>query len=90
MGRRIIDVTAETTLACLPATAHGLNWVDGTTAVVDVGPAVDGSAVRLELELDPADLEHLGPHAETIRLTPAQARRLATALGEAAAGVPDS
>ena len=86
MNHRILDVTAPTTLDTVRGSAHGLDWVEQSTAVVDV-TATDGEppAVALELELDPTDLGTVGPHADTVRLSPAQARTLATALRDAAA-----
>ncbi len=90
MRHRIMDVTAKTTLAHAPASVHGLDWVDDATAVVDVGAAEDPPAVRLDLELDPTDLDHVDPHAETVRLTPTQARSLADALTEAADRIPEA
>lgn len=85
MNRRIMDVTASTTLDYVRAQAHGIDWVNDAPAVVDIGTTDDAPpAVTLETELDPTELEHLDAHAETIRLSPSEARTLAAALERAA------
>lgn len=89
MNRRILDVTASTTLGYVRAQAHGIDWVDDAAAVVDVGTSDDAPpAVTLDFELDPSGLEHLDAHVETVRLSPTEARELAAAL-EAAADETD-
>ncbi|MEF8814960.1 MAG: DUF6360 family protein [Halovenus sp.] len=85
MNHRILDVTASTTLDYVRAQAHGIDWVDDATAVVDVGTSNDAPpAVTLDFELDPTGLEHLDAHVETVRLSPKEARKLAAALEAAA------
>lgn len=101
MVGHILDVTARTTLPHAEARARGLGWTDEGVAVVDVrgGTTDDGRAsgaddgldstglVQLAVEVDPTDLVHVDPHADSVLLTPAQARALAAALESAAADV---
>lgn len=83
-----MDVTAHTTLDAVRGTAHGLDWADEAAAVVDVGTTDDEPpGVALEIELDPTDLEHVGTHADTVRLSPTEARTLARDLTDAAESI---
>lgn len=82
-----MDVTAHTTLDAVRGTAHGLDWADEAAAVVDVDTSDDPRAVALEIELDPIDLEHPGAHADTVWLSPTEARTLAAELTDAADAV---
>lgn len=85
MSRRIMDVTTSTTLDYVRGQAHGLDWVDHAAAAADVDTTDDAPpAVTLEVELDPTELEHLDGHADMLRLSPTEARTLATALLDAA------
>lgn len=87
--RRQLDVTAYTTFDHVDARAMGDGWTDEAVAVLDVESPRDERAVTLGLELDPVELEHLEPHADTVPLTPGQARVLAAEL-EAAADAAES
>jgi hypothetical protein len=82
--RRQLDVTASTTFDFLEARATGDGWTEERVAVLDVESPRDEETVTLALELDPVGLECLEPHADTVPLTPGQARELAAELETAA------
>jgi hypothetical protein len=85
MPGRVLDVTAHTTLDFVEASAHGPDWENEGTGVLDVRtPKGDPDRVVVELELDPTAAEDVEPHADSVRLTAEQARDLADALSEAA------
>jgi hypothetical protein len=92
MRRRILDVTAYTTLDFADARALGPDWEEDATAVVDVDVPDEESeeqqAVRLSVELD-RGVDRLPPHVDRIDLTPAQARELAADLTEYADRLDD-
>jgi hypothetical protein len=84
MRRRLLDVTAYTTLDFADAVAFGIDWTDEAPAVVDVDTPDDHEdaegVVRLSVELDGTDLERVTPHVDRLNLSPAQARTLAEDL----------
>lgn len=84
MRRRLLDVTAYTTLDFVDASAFGIDWTDEAPAVVDVDVPDEhedaAGVVRLEIELDGTDLERVTPHVDRLHLSPAQARTLADDL----------
>ena len=78
---RLLDVTAYTTFDYLDADAVGHDWTDESVAVLDVATPRDAPVtVRLAVELDATDLDHVAAHADRVTLTPAQARTLAAEL----------
>jgi hypothetical protein len=81
---RQLDVTASTTFDFLDARVTGDGWSEESIAVLDVESPRDEETVTLALELDPVDVKRLEPHAETVPLTPEQARELAAELETAA------
>ncbi|RQG89008.1 hypothetical protein EA462_11525 [Natrarchaeobius halalkaliphilus] len=84
MTGRILDVTAHTTFDYLEVQAIGNGWIDETVGVLDVESPRGKRTVTFGLESDPADLHHIEHHAESVTLTPDQARSLAEELREAA------
>ena len=86
MRRRILDVTAYTTLDFVDARALGPDWDEDATAVVDVTRPDDheeaSSVVQLQIELDGTDVDRLPQHVTSVSLTPAQAREVAGDLTE--------
>jgi hypothetical protein len=84
MRRRLLDVTAYTTLDFVDASAFGVDWSEDAPAVVDVGTPDDeeelDGVVRISLELDGTELERVDPHVDRLDLAPAQARALAEDL----------
>lgn len=83
MADRIMTVNAHTTLDLLSGVAEGHSFTEEAAAVLNVtSPKRDPEHVTLQLELDNADLEALRPHADTVRLSSAEAKTLATELEE--------
>ncbi|WP_181691008.1 DUF6360 family protein [Natronomonas sp. LN261] len=81
MADRIMKVNAYTTLDLLEGEAEGHGFTEEAYAVVNVtSPRQDPDHVSLRLELDNTELERLDPHADRVRLSPAEARELAADL----------
>ena len=81
MADRIMKVNAYTTLDLLEAEAEGHGFAEEADAVLNVtSPRNDPDHVSLQLELDNTELEALAPHADTVRLSAAEARELAADL----------
>ncbi|WP_266076721.1 DUF6360 family protein [Haladaptatus caseinilyticus] len=83
MADRVLSVTAFTTFDLVDAVAEGHGWTEEAVGVLNVKtPRSEGSPdeVLLQLELDNTELEHLPAHAETVSLSPEQARELAGEL----------
>ena len=81
MADRIMRVNAYTTLDLLEGEAEGHGFTEEAYAVLNVtSPRRDPDHVSLQLELDNTELEHLEPHADTVRLSAAEARELAADL----------
>jgi len=81
MSDRILSVTAYTTLDLIEGEAEAHEFTESAYAVVNAtAPRKQPDHVKLELELDNAELEVLPAHADRVRLTPDQARTLAADL----------
>ncbi|CCQ37868.1 uncharacterized protein Nmlp_3755 [Natronomonas moolapensis 8.8.11] len=81
MVDRMMKVNAYTTLDLLEAEAEGHGFTEEAYAVLNVtSPRNDPDHVSLQLELDNTELEHLDAHADTVRLSAAEARELAADL----------
>ena len=88
MADRLMKVNAYTTLDLLDGRARGAEFTDEGLAVLNVtSPRKHPDEVTLELELDPSDIEHLPAHADSVTLTPEQARTIAADLEKHAARV---
>ena len=88
MSDRLLAVNAYTTLDLVDGEAEGHDFTESAYAVVNAtAPRKQPDHVKLELELDNAELEHLPAHADRLRLTPEQARELAADLEKYAARV---
>jgi hypothetical protein len=88
MSDRILSVNAYTTLDLIDGEAEAQDFTESAYAVVNAtAPRKKPDHVKLELELDNAELEHLPAHADRVRLTPEQARELASDLDKYAAKV---
>jgi hypothetical protein len=86
MPIRLLDVNAYTTFDFVAGRAIGPDWSDESAAVVDVDrPEEAPETVRLRIEFDGSDLDHLDPHADSLSLSPEQARGLAAELERYAA-----
>ncbi|TKR24924.1 DUF6360 family protein [Natronomonas salsuginis] len=81
MAGRIMTVNAYTTLDLLDGEVEGHGFTEEAYAVLNVtSPRTDPDHVSLQLELDNTELERLEPHADTVRLSPEEARTLAADL----------
>jgi len=81
MADRIMKVNAFTTLDLLDGAAEGHGFEEDAYAVLNVtSPRENPDHVSLQLELDNTELEHLQPHADTVRLSAEEARTLAEDL----------
>jgi hypothetical protein len=81
MADRIMKVNAYTTLDLLDGEVQGHGFEEEAYAVVNVtSPRKNPDHVSLQLELDNTQLEHIDAHAETVRLSPEEARTLAADL----------
>jgi len=88
MSDRILSVNAYTTLDLLEGEAETHEFSESAYAVVNAtAPRKQPDHVKLELELDNAELEQLPAHADRVRLTPDQARELAADLEKYASKV---
>ncbi|WP_435068160.1 DUF6360 family protein [Haloplanus sp. C73] len=86
MPVRLLDVTSYTTFDFVEGYAFGPDWRDDSAAVVDVDrPSESPGTVRLQIEFDGDDMEHVEPHADSLTLSPEQARGLAADLKRHAA-----
>ena len=90
MADRVLSVNAYTTLDLVEGEAEGHGWHEETYAVVNVTTPETPEAVTLELELDNSQLDHLPAHADRVRLSPAEARKLAGELERYADRVEDA
>ncbi|WP_435196906.1 DUF6360 family protein [Natronomonas sp. EA1] len=81
MADRIMKVNAFTTLDLVDAEAEGHGFTEEAFATLNVtSPRKNPDHVSLQLELDNTSLETLPAHADTVRLTPEEARKIASAL----------
>jgi hypothetical protein len=81
MSDRLLSVNAYTTLDLIDGEAEAHDFTESAYAVVNAtAPRKKPDHVKLELELDNAELEHLPAHADRVSLTPDQARELASEL----------
>ncbi|SFR49642.1 DUF6360 family protein [Halogeometricum limi] len=81
MPNRLLRVNAYTTFDMLDAEAVGHDFTEEAFAVLNVtAPRKNPDHVRLELELDNGQLEHLPPHADKVTLSAEEARTLADEL----------
>jgi len=88
MSDRILSVNAYTTLDLIDGEAEAHEFTESAYAVVNAtAPRKRPDHIKLELELDNAELEHLPAHADRVRLTPDQARELAADLEKYASKV---
>jgi hypothetical protein len=85
MADRIMKVNAYTTLDLLDGRAEGHDFEESALATLNVStPRRDPDEITLQVELDPTDLAALPAHADSVTLTPEQARTLAAELVESA------
>ena len=88
MVDRLMTVNAYTTLDLVDAVAEGHGFEEEAFATLNVtSPRKEPDHVSLQLELDNTQLDELPAHAETVTLTPEQARTIADDLETHAAKV---
>ena len=81
MSDRLLSVNAYTTLDLLEGEAEAHEFTESAYAVVNAtAPRKNPDHIKLEMELDNAELEQLPAHADRVRLTPEQARTIAADL----------
>jgi hypothetical protein len=91
MSDRLLSVNAYTTLDLLEGEAEAHEFTESAYAVVNAtAPRKNPDHVKLELELDNAELDKLPAHADRVRLTPEQARTIAADLKKYANRVEDN
>ncbi|WP_331234765.1 DUF6360 family protein [Natronorarus salvus] len=89
MADRLLRVNAYTTLDLADAEVRGHGWREEAFAVVNATSArEEPTHVELQLELD--EIDELPAHAETVRLSPEEARTLAAELERHATRVEDA
>jgi hypothetical protein len=88
MSDRLLSVNAYTTLDLLEGEAEAHEFTESAYAVVNAtAPRKNPDHVKLEMELDNAELDKLPAHADRVRLTPEQARTIAGDLEKYASRV---
>ncbi|ERH06852.1 MAG: hypothetical protein J07HN4v3_02477 [Halonotius sp. J07HN4] len=88
MSDRLLSVNAYTTLDLLEGEAEAHEFTESAYAVVNAtAPRKNPDHVKLEMELDNAELDKLPAHADRVRLTPEQARTIASDLEKYASRV---
>ena len=91
MSDRLLSVNAYTTLDLLEGEAEAHEFTESAYAVVNAtAPRKNPDHVKLELELDNAELDKLPAHTDRVRLTPEQARTIAADLKKYANRVEDN
>ncbi|UPV75570.1 DUF6360 family protein [Halorussus limi] len=81
MADRVLKVNAYTTLDLVDARAEGHDFEESAYATLNATAARnDPESVELQLELDNTDLDALPAHADSVDLSPEQARTLAAEL----------
>jgi len=91
MSDRLLSVNAYTTLDLLEGEAEAHEFTESAYAVVNAtAPRKNPDHVKLEMELDNAELNKLPAHADRVRLTPEQARTIAADLEKYASRVEDN
>ena len=91
MSDRILKVNAYTTLDLIEGRAEGHDFDEEALAVCNATSSRrDPDHVKLQVELDNTELDHLPAHAEELCLTPAEARDLAADLEENATSVEEA
>lgn len=88
MTDRLLRINAYTTFDMLDGSAQGHEFEENAFAVLNVtAPRENPDHVKLELELDNTELDHLQAHADRVTLSAAEARELAAELEKYAARV---
>ena len=89
MVDRIMTVNAYTTFDLLDGEVEGHGFTEEAYAVLNVSTDTreDPDAVEVQVELDNTQVESVQAHADTVTLTPEQAREMASELEKYASKV---
>ena len=82
MVDRIMRVNAYTTFDLLEGRVEGHGFEESAYTVLNVSTDTreDPDAVEVQLEMDNTEVDAVEPHADTVTLTPAEAREMAAEL----------
>ncbi|MBO4247427.1 hypothetical protein IL252_06280 [Halomicrobium sp. IBSBa] len=92
MVDRIMRVNAYTTFDLLEGHVEGHGFEEDAYAVLNVSTDTreDPDAVEVQLEMDNTEVNAVEPHADTVSLSPAEAREMAAELEKYASKVEAS
>jgi len=92
MVDRIMRVNAYTTFDLLEGRVEGHGFEEDAYAVLNVSTDTreDPDAVEVQLEMDNTEVDAVEPHADTVSLSPAEAREMAAELEKYASKVEAS
>jgi hypothetical protein len=92
MVDRIMTVNAYTTFDLLEGTVEGHGFEESAYTVLNVSTDTreNPDAVEVQLEMDNTEIDAVEPHADTVTLTPEQAREMAAELEKYAGKVEAS
>jgi len=92
MVDRIMTVNAYTTFDLLEGKVEGHGFEESAYTVLNVSTDTRESpdAVEVQLEMDNTEIDAVEPHADTVTLTPEQAREMAAELEKYAGKVEAS
>ncbi|ACV46571.1 MULTISPECIES: DUF6360 family protein [Halomicrobium] len=92
MVDRIMRVNAYTTFDLLEGRVKGHGFDEDAYAVLNVSTDTreDPDAVEVQIEMDNTEVDAVEPHADTVSLSPAQAREMAAELEKYASKVDAS
>jgi hypothetical protein len=82
MVDRIMTVNAYTTFDLLEGRVEGHGFTEDAYTVLNVSTDTreDPDAVEVQLEMDNTEIDAVEPHADTVTLSPAEAREMAAEL----------
>lgn len=89
MVDRIMTVNAYTTFDLLDGRVEGHGFEEAAYTVLNVSTDTreDPDAVEVQLEMDNTEIDEVEPHADTVTLSPAEAREMAAELEKYASKV---
>ena len=92
MVDRIMTVNAYTTFDLLEGRVEGHGFTEEAYTVLNVSTDTreDPDAVEVQLEMDNTEIDAVEPHADTVTLSPAEAREMAAELEKYASKVEAS
>jgi hypothetical protein len=92
MVDRIMTVNAYTTFDLLEGRVEGHGFTEEAYTVLNVSTDTreDPDAVEVQLEMDNTEVDAVEPHADTVTLSPAEAREMAAELEKYASKVEAS